>query len=64
MVAGFTGPLLSPFVGALLDRLGGRRVILVGIVLFALVTAAQSLLTSVYAKNGIRRITRRLDRRE
>jgi MFS family permease len=44
--AGPVGAICGPFVGALLDRFGARRVILTGIVLFALATAAQSLMTA------------------
>ena len=45
-VAGVLGACLSPIVGLLLDRFGARLVILIGIVLFAAVTAMQSLMTA------------------
>ncbi|HUB96287.1 MAG TPA: MFS transporter [Stellaceae bacterium] len=44
--SGPIGAICGPFVGALLDRFGARRVLLVGTVLFALATAAQSLMTA------------------
>jgi MFS family permease len=45
-VASVFGACLSPVVGLLLDRFGGRPVIITGIVLFATATAMQSLMTA------------------
>ena len=44
-VAGFVSAVLAPLSGLLLDRFGGRPVLLIGIALFAAVTAMQSLMT-------------------
>jgi MFS family permease len=43
---GVVGALCAPFQGMLLDRFGARRVIMIGCVFFALVTATQSLMTA------------------
>jgi len=45
-VASAFGACLSPVVGLLLDRFGGRPVIITGIVMFAAATAMQSLMTA------------------
>jgi MFS family permease len=49
LMSGIISASLAPFVGALIDRFGPRRVILTGLVLFAAVTALQSLLTASMA---------------
>lgn len=46
---GIATALCAPVAGVLLDRVGARRVILVGIVLFAAATALQSLLSASLA---------------
>jgi len=46
LVAGLLSAAVLPLVGMMLDRWGGRRVLLPGILLFALATAAQSLMTA------------------
>jgi MFS family permease len=45
-VSGFISALCYPIVGMLLDRFGARRVLLVGILCFAIVTSLQSLLSA------------------
>ena len=45
-VAGAFSAVLAPLSGLLLDRFGGRPVLLIGIVLFAAATAMQSLMTA------------------
>jgi MFS family permease len=45
-VAGAFSAVLAPVTGWLLDRFGGRLVLLIGIVLFAAATAMQSLMTA------------------
>jgi MFS family permease len=49
VLSGVTSTLCSPFVGALLDRVGARRVIMTGMVIFAAATATQSMLTASLA---------------
>lgn len=49
VLGGVTSACLAPVAGTLLDRYGARRVILIGVVLFAAVTALQSLMTASLA---------------
>ncbi len=46
VVSGIISALCYPIVGTLLDRYGARRVILIGIVVFAAATALQGLMTA------------------
>lgn len=45
LITNWIGAFAGPVLGYLLDRYGSRRVMLPGVILFALVTAAQSLMT-------------------
>jgi len=49
LVASILSAVVLPFVGMMLDRWGARRVLLPGIVLYAVVTAAQALITASFA---------------